>query len=120
MNYWIGVGSFTMFLGVALGAFGAHGLKQILGSEMKVVYQTAVFYQLVHGLAIFMVAILGFLKPHPLVSISGWCFLVGILLFSGSLYSLSLSGISRLGMVTPFGGLAFLIGWALLFFSAVR
>ena len=116
---WIRYASLLMFLGVALGAFGAHGLKDTLSAEGKQVYQTAVFYHLVHGLALLAVGWLSTVKPlEPLVERAGWAFLIGIVLFSGSLYLLSLTGAKRLGLLTPFGGLALLVGWICLALSA--
>jgi len=106
-----------MFIAVALGAFGAHGLK--LSDTAKHVYQTGVLYHLVHGLALLGVGWLSTVTPSAqLVKCAGWAFLIGILLFSGSLYLLSITGIKKLGIITPFGGLAFLIGWLCLFLSA--
>ena len=116
---WIRYGSLLMLLGVALGAFGAHGLKDILSEEGRAWWQTAVLYHLIHGLGLLMVGWLSVLKPtHPLVRNAGWAFVIGIILFSGSLYLLSLTGFRKLGIITPFGGLAFLIGWLLLALSA--
>ncbi len=118
---WIRYGSLVMFLGVALGAFGAHGLKDTLSAEGKQVYQTAVLYHLIHGLALLAVGWLAILKPtEPLVRTAGWAFLLGILLFSGSLYALAVTGIRKLGMITPLGGLAFLAGWLCLLLAAKR
>ena len=116
---WVGWGSLIMGLGVAAGAFGAHGLKDVLTPDAKAIYQTAVFYQLIHGLALFVIAWLASIKPaEGLIRTAGWAFLLGILLFSGSLYALSLTGVRKWGMVTPLGGLAFLIGWASLALAA--
>ena len=109
---WMRCGSLLMLLGVALGAFGAHGLKETLSAEAKQVYQTAVFYHLIHGLGLLAVGWLAILKPmEPLIRIAGWSFVIGIVLFSGSLYLLSLTQAKKLGLLTPFGGLAFLVGW---------
>lgn len=119
-NFWIEAGSVLMFLAVGIGAFGAHGLKNILSPEMKEAYETAVRYQVYHSLALFVVAWMSSKMPSRAVSISGWCFLIGILLFSGSLYALSLSGIRRLGIITPLGGLAFLVGWVSLFIAVYK
>jgi len=116
---WVRCGSVFMLLGVALGAFGAHGLKDVLSPEAKQTYQTAVFYQLVHGIGLLSVGWMSYLKtPSPLVRGAGWAFVVGILLFSGSLYAMSATGIKKFGIITPFGGLAFLIGWTFLAISA--
>ncbi len=103
--------AFFGFTGVALGAFAAHGLKNRLSSEYLAIFHTGVNYQLVHTLALFAVALLAAHLPGRLVSWAGGLFCVGIVLFSGSLYVLTLTGVSKLGMVTPFGGLAFLAGW---------
>ena len=114
---WIQCGAMVMLAGVALGAFGAHGLK--LSDHLKAVYQTGVLYHLVHGLALFAVAWISTLKPsEPLVKYAGLAFLLGVLLFSGSLYALAVTGIKKFGMITPLGGLAFLAGWICLFFAA--
>ncbi len=111
------MGSLFMLLGIALGAFGAHGLKHILSPEMKQVYETGVQYQIYHALALFIVASLVARNLSPWASWSGYFFIAGILLFSGSLYILSLSGIKKIGWITPIGGLSFIAGWAFLLFS---
>src|SRR3989338_5454816 len=109
---WIRYGSLIMLLGVALGAFGAHGLKDALTPEGKSIYHTAVLYHLVHGLALLAVGWLATLRPtEPLIQKAGWAFVIGIVLFSGSLYLLSVTGIKKIGIVTPLGGVAFLLGW---------
>jgi uncharacterized membrane protein YgdD (TMEM256/DUF423 family) len=112
--------AFFGFTGVALGAFAAHGLKNRLSAEYLAIFQTGVTYQLVHALALFGVALLAAHIPGRLVSWAGIAFTVGILLFSGSLYALTLTGISKLGIITPFGGLAFLLGWFFLGLAAWR
>lgn len=107
----------SMFIAIGLGAFGAHGLKQILSAEMLAIWQTAVQYQLVHGLALFALAIVyPRFAPHSSGSAKfiAPSFIGGTILFSGSLYALALSGIKVLGAITPLGGVAFLIGWLLL------
>ena len=111
------MGSLFMLLGIALGAFGAHGLKHILSPEMKQVYETGVQYQIYHALALFIVAGLVARNSSRWASWSGYFFIAGILLFSGSLYALSLSGIKKIGWITPVGGLSFIAGWAFLLFS---
>ena len=110
------------FIGVALGAFGAHGLRGRLTPDMLAVFETAVRYQMYHVFALLIVAsAIGHLGPARLLMTAGWCFFAGILLFSGSLYALALTGTGILGAITPIGGLAFLIGWACLaFFAAAR
>ena len=112
--------AFFGFTGVALGAFAAHGLKGRLTAEYLTIFQTGVLYQLVHALALLGVAVLAAQLPGRLVTWAGISFAIGILLFSGSLYALTLSGISKLGIITPFGGLALLFGWATLGLAAWR
>lgn len=112
--------SFAGFTGVALGAFAAHGLKARLSAEYLAVFQTAVHYQMVHALALLGVALLAARLPGRLLTAAGSLFALGILLFSGSLYALTLSGFSALGMITPLGGLAFLGGWFCLGLAAWR
>ncbi|MFL0797779.1 MAG: DUF423 domain-containing protein [Cellvibrionaceae bacterium] len=108
------------FLGVALGAFGAHGLKSRLGEDMLAVWQTAVQYQFWHVLALLVVAILLKFGSSSLLNAAGWAFLAGILLFSGSLYLLAFTGVKILGAITPIGGLAFLVGWGCLVAFVIR
>jgi uncharacterized membrane protein YgdD (TMEM256/DUF423 family) len=108
------------FSGVALGAFAAHGLKGRLSAEYLTVFQTGVHYQLVHALALFGVALLAERLPGRLVKVAGSLFTLGILLFSGSLYLLTLSGLGKLGMITPLGGVCFLAGWLCLCLAALR
>jgi uncharacterized membrane protein YgdD (TMEM256/DUF423 family) len=109
------LGAINAFLCVAFGAFGAHGLKQRLSVDMLAVYQTGVQYHFYHALGLIAVGlVLLHLPKSRLIVLSGWLMLAGILLFSVSLYALSLSGLRGLGMITPFGGVAFLSAWALL------
>lgn len=112
--------AFAGFTGVALGAFAAHGLKARLSAEYLAIFQTGVHYQLIHALALFGVALLLQRLPSGLLHAAGSLFALGILLFSGSLYLLTLSGIGKLGMITPLGGLAFLAGWLCLGLAAWR
>lgn len=109
------------FLAVALGAFGAHGLKDKLTPEMMAVYQTAVQYHFYHALLLLGMALLLLRTPQSGVLLAGAGFtLAGTLLFSGSLYVLALSGIRWLGAITPLGGVCFLVGWALLAWYGLR
>ena len=108
------------FTGVGLGAFAAHGLKGQLSAEYLAVFQTGVHYQMLHALALLALAALWQRLGGRLLTAAGVCFCVGILLFSGSLYALTLSGISALGMITPMGGLTFLAGWLCLGLAAWR
>lgn len=104
-----------MFLAVALGAFGAHGLKNKLSPEMLAVFETGVRYQFYHALGLLFVGWLSTFQPRA--NTAGWAFVLGIFIFSGSLYVLSLTGVRSWGAVAPFGGLSFLIGWSILVFS---
>lgn len=97
-----------------LGAFGAHGLKAKLTAEMLAVYQTGVHYHLFHALGLLAIGLVAMqIADSVWLKWSGWLMLAGIVLFSGSLYVLSVSGLRWLGMVTPFGGFAFILAWAL-------
>ena len=121
MKLFIILGSLNAFIGVALGAFGAHGLKTKVAPEMLTVWETAVQYHLVHALGLVLIGILCQLMPAAsLLRPAGWLLLAGIILFSGSLYALVLTGTKPLGMITPLGGVAFLVGWLLLALGAWR
>jgi uncharacterized membrane protein YgdD (TMEM256/DUF423 family) len=114
------IGSVLGFLGVAFGAFAAHLLKSRLAPEMLAVFETGVRYQMYHVFALLIVAAaIGQIGNARLLALAGWFFAAGIVLFSGSLYVLALSGIGILGAITPIGGLLFLCGWASLAFFAV-
>lgn len=109
------IGAVLGFLTVAMGAFGAHALKDHLSPEMIVVYGKAVHYQGLHTLALLTSGLSArLLTPSRPFLLAGWAFVIGILLFSGSLYILALNGYKTLGIITPFGGAAFLIGWLML------
>lgn len=98
--------------GVAMGAFGAHGLKEILSPKMMAVYKTAVEYQMWHALALGLVAVFRQQLPEScLLKWAGWLMFAGIILFSGSLYMLAILNIKWLGMITPLGGVSFLAAW---------
>lgn len=116
----IAVGSLFAALAVAAGAFGAHMLKSILDPPMLAVFETAARYQMYHALGMIAVGLAGRVFGCTQVVRAGWCFAVGILLFCGSLYGVSLLGIRWLGAVTPIGGLAFILGWSFLGWSAWR
>jgi uncharacterized membrane protein YgdD (TMEM256/DUF423 family) len=121
LRVFVALGSVGAFLSVALGAFGAHGLRGRISDAMLSIYQTGVHYQLFHSLALVLVGLLSErLAAAGWVAGAGALFVVGIVLFSGSLYALSLTGTSMFGLVTPFGGLAFLLGWLLLAAAAVK
>ncbi|MBT3531962.1 MAG: DUF423 domain-containing protein [Gammaproteobacteria bacterium] len=103
------------FLAVSLGAFAAHALRERISPELLTTFQTGVQYHMYHSLALFGVGLLALNFPNVnLLKISGYLFMVGIILFSGSLYVLSLSGIRWLGAITPLGGVAFLAAWGCL------
>lgn len=114
------LGAINAFLCVAFGAFGAHGLKQTLSADMLTVYQTGVQYHFYHALGLIVVGLvlLHFPKSRS-IALSGWLMFSGIILFSVSLYALSLTGIRGLGAITPLGGIAFLSAWALLAYGIV-
>jgi len=110
-----------MALSVAIGAFGAHGLEPKLTERMMKNYQTGVQYHMIHGLALLAVGLLALKIPvSGMLNGAGWAFLVGILLFSGSLYVMALTGVTKLGAITPIGGLAFIVGWVLLGIAVLR
>lgn len=114
------IGAILGFLGVALGAFAAHGLKDSLSPEMLVIFQTGVRYHLIHAVALFALG-LGIDRLTPrLGNWAGWLFVGGILVFSGTLYLLAVTGVRWLGAITPLGGTALLAGWVLLAISAYR
>ena len=115
-----GIGSVGAGLAVALGAFAAHGLRSKLAPEMLDVFETGVRYQMYHSLGLLAVAWAASRWPAGGVTAAGWLFLAGIVLFSGSLYGLSLGGPRWLGPVTPLGGTAFLIGWGALAVGVLR
>jgi uncharacterized membrane protein YgdD (TMEM256/DUF423 family) len=112
------IGALLGALGVAVGAFGAHALRGRLTPEMLNVFETGVRYHLIHAVALLSVAWATTRWAGTATTAAGWLFLVGTLLFSGSLYSLSLSGIRALGAITPLGGVAFIAGWLALAWAA--
>ncbi len=112
---WIKFASALMFLGVALGAFGAHAIKGKVDAYLLDVFKTGVLYHLIHALGLFAVAWISTVVSDPKISWAGILMVAGIVLFSGSLYAMSLTGIRALGAITPLGGLCFLAAWALLF-----
>jgi len=110
------------FTGVALGAFAAHGLKNHLSPEMLIVFETGARYQMIHAVVLLVLGFYQRISPilSSAFSSASVFFVVGIFLFSGSLYILSLTGIKALGMITPFGGLSFLIGWTFLVLGSFK
>lgn len=118
MRLWLILGAASAFISVAAGAFGAHALKARLSPDLLNVFETGARYQMYHSLGLIAIGLLMSLRPSPLLNGAGWAMLAGIVLFSGSLYALTLSGVRALGAITPLGGLGFLAGW-LLFAVAV-
>lgn len=122
----LSIGALLGGIAVALGAFGAHGLKKIVPPETVSTFQTGVQYQMYHALALMAVAIVYEKFPNKMMHWAGLCFCAGILLFSGSLYLLTIFkatgkvGLEGVGIITPFGGLFFIIGWLLLFLGIVK
>ena len=117
---WLALGAAYGFLGVALGAFGAHALKARLSVETLAVWQTAVQYQFWHALALLGVGILALQQPRSALDWAGVAFAAGVLVFSGSLYALCLSEVRALGAITPVGGVLLLAGWVALLYSVTR
>jgi len=113
-NTWIVAGGISAFVAVAAGAFGAHALRERLSLEERVVFETAARYQMYHALALLAVGIMSGIRPCRWLKFAGAAFFAGTVVFSGSLYALSLTGVRGWGAVTPFGGLGFLVGWACL------
>ncbi|MFB6366337.1 DUF423 domain-containing protein [Paenibacillus elgii] len=108
----VALGGICAFLSVALGAFGAHALKGKLTADMLANFQTGVQYQMMHSLGLIAIGLAASLLPASgHVRRAGWSMFVGIVVFSGSLYVLSITGIKQLGAITPIGGVAFLFGW---------
>ncbi len=120
MRTWLVVGSVSGFLSVAAGAFGAHALRRRVPPDLLSVWETGARYQMVHALAIVAVGLLASRSPSGAANAAAWAFVVGTIVFSGSLYALAWTGLRGLGAVTPIGGLAFLAGWALLAVAAFR
>lgn len=112
-------GAIAMTLAVALGAFGAHALKNRLTNEMLTIFETGVQYHLYHALGLLIVGLIAYFLPDsPLLKWAGWLMICGIIIFSGSLYILSVSGIRWLGAITPIGGLCFITSWILIALAA--
>jgi uncharacterized membrane protein YgdD (TMEM256/DUF423 family) len=112
---WVRVASLFMFLAVGLGAFGAHAIRGNISEYYLEVYKTAVLYQFIHALGLFIVAWLSTISTDPKISLAGFFMSAGIIIFCGSLYVLSLTGIKWVGALTPLGGLSFLVAWGCLF-----
>ena len=120
MNRFLALGSLFAFLAVAAGAFGAHALRSRLSAESLGIFETAARYQMYHALALLAVAWVTEKSPGRFEVWAGWLFAVGIMIFSGSLYLLAITGMRWLGAITPIGGVAFLAGWACLAVHALK
>lgn len=114
-RYFLVIGSFSGMLAVILGAFGAHGLENMLDARMLQRFDTGVEYQFYHSLALLLTGMLDREDQYSSIRYAGYAFLAGILLFSGSLYIYVLSGVKAVAMITPVGGTAFIVGWVFLF-----
>lgn len=120
MANWILIGAVNAFLSVAAGAFGAHALKSRLPVDLQAVFETGARYHMYHALGLVAVGVLALHRPSGMLNGAGWALFAGIVIFSGSLYALALSGVRTFGAITPIGGVAFLVGWGLLAAAAWR
>jgi len=120
MRWWLVVGSAAGFLAVAGGAFGAHALKTRIGADLLAVFDTGTRYLMLHAVAMLVVGVLALRGSSPPLNIAGWLFAGGTVLFTGSLWTLAITGIRGLGAITPLGGLMLLAGWLALGVATVR
>ena len=114
---WIIYGSLFSFLAIVIGAFGAHGLKNILDDYGKEIFQKGVFYHFIHAISLILIAIISNQYNGINLSVSAYSFIFGIIIFSGSLYVLAITNIKWFGAITPIGGIAFIIGWAYMIYA---
>ena len=114
------LGALYLFIGILLGAFGAHGLKDVLGEYQMGILQTGVKYQLIHGVALLILGVLYSLYQNSLFYVAIICIAIGVFFFSFSLYALAFTGLSLLGIVTPIGGVFMILGWSLTMYAVVR
>lgn len=121
MKLFIILGALNAFISIALGAFGAHGLEKVVEPKYLEIWKTGVQYQMFHATGLLIIGVLlGKFPANTLLSWSGWMMLIGIILFSGSLYVLTVTKIGVLGAITPIGGVSFLVAWVLLIIAAVK
>ncbi|MGE7761942.1 DUF423 domain-containing protein [Peribacillus sp. NPDC097895] len=120
MKLFIILGALNGFIAVALGAFGAHGLEGKIPDKYLETWQTAVQYQMFHAVGLLVIGLLAGKLSSPLINWSGWLMLIGIILFSGSLFVLSVTQIKVLGAITPLGGVSFLVAWVLMIIAAYK
>lgn len=113
-RHWVTVAAVNGMIAVIAGAFGAHYLRTRLRPELLNAYEVGVRYEMYHALALLAVAWLASRRPGRLINASGVCMTIGIVLFTGSLYALALTGVTKLGLITPFGGLLLIVGWLLM------
>lgn len=116
----LGIGALLGFLGVAAGAFGAHAIRERVTPERLANWKTAADYQLWHALATMAAGLAAVRWDSGAAAAAGWCFVLGTVVFSGSLYALALTGRRKLGAITPIGGMLLLLGWALMVVAAIR
>ncbi len=114
------IGALSAAIGVAAGAFGAHALRDTVEPRLLEVFETAARYQMYHALALVAVGLVGSRWPTNLLAAAGWLFVVGTLVFSGSLYAMTFTGVRALGAVTPIGGVCFIAGWLCLAVAAAK
>ncbi len=124
-RYFLSVGAFFGATGVILGAFAAHGLKDVISPYLIEVFKTGVSYQLVHALALILVCLLGLISKdrasvQKYFNRAGFCFTIGVLCFSGSLYLLAITGVKWFGPITPIGGVFFILGWIMMLIAAFK
>ena len=119
-RFFFTAGAIAAIIAVALGAFGAHSLRTKLTPDMLNIFEVGVRYQMYHALGLFAVAWAITRWPQANLDSAGWAFIIGIVIFSGSLYLLSITGMRWLGAITPLGGIAFLAGWAIMIWSINR
>lgn len=117
---WVMLGAVNALVSVGAGAFGAHALKTRLEADLLATFETGARYQMYHALGLVLVGLFAQAKPSGTLDAAGWTMLGGIVLFSGSLYALALSGVRVLGAVTPLGGVAFLVAWSLFAWAAFK
>lgn len=120
MRTFIVFGAISAATSVAVGAFGAHGLRGKISDEMLTVFETGARYQMYHALGLILIGLYATERSHTLLTSSGWLMVAGTVLFCGSLYGLALGGPKILGPITPLGGLSFMIAWGLFAFVALR
>lgn len=119
-RYLVIIAALTLMIGVAAGAFGAHGLKRVVDADMLAIWQTAVLYQLIHGLGMLLIALLALHGSSTQLGNAGAVMFAGVVVFSGSLYLLVLTGTTWLGAITPLGGAAMIVAWAMVAWTAYR